>query len=108
MQLGTWVKAKDGDLCFSLVERAIDDWLFKKGITHDKEVKYPDSDMRCDWEVCKNGRRIFIEYFGLMNIAAYKEKAALKKRIAEKNGIKLIGIMPECDWESLLSKELLL
>ena len=107
MQLGTRVKAKDGDSCFSLAERAIDDWLYKNGIAHKKEVKYPNSDMRCDWEVNKEGERVFIEYFGLMNIAAYKEKAMQKKRIAEENKIKLIGIMPGCDWESLLSKELL-
>ncbi len=107
MQLGTWVTAKDGDLCFSLAERAIDDWLYKKGIAHKKEVKYPDSDMRCDWEILNRGKRIFIEYFGLMNIATYKEKAALKKKIASDNGITLIDIMPECDWEEILSKALL-
>lgn len=107
MRIGTWVKAKDGDLCFSLAERAIDDWLSKNGITHNKEVKYPESDMRCDWEVLINGKRVFIEYFGLMNLSAYKEKALRKKEIAEANGIKLIAIMPECDWELLLSEEFL-
>ena len=107
MRLGTWSIAKDGDQCFSLVERDIDDWLFRNGITHAKEVKYPGCDMRCDWEVSKGGRRIFIEYFGLMNQATYAEKAAQKKLIANQNNIHLIAILPNDDWEAVLTTELL-
>jgi len=107
MRLGTWTLAKDGDMCFSLVERDIDNWLYRKKITHKKEVKYPGSDMRCDWEVIKGDNRIFIEYFGLMNRAAYAEKAALKQAIADSNGIMLIGILPNEDWESKLAALLL-
>ena len=106
MRLGTWVLAKDGDLCFSLVEREIDDWLYKNNIVHTKEVKYPNSNMRCDWEVVKNGHRIFIEYFGLMNQDAYAQKAELKRKLAQDNGIDLIGIQPNDDWEVVLSREL--
>ncbi len=107
MKLGTWVLSKDGDQCFSLAEREIDDWLFEKHIAHTKEVKYPNSDLRCDWEVFRDGKRIFIEYFGLMNQNAYAAKAELKRNLAAANGIILIGITPECDWEALLSATLL-
>lgn len=103
MRIGTWVRAKDGDLCFSLVEREIDNWFYKNGIIHAKEVKYPESNMRCDWEILKNGKRYFVEYLGLMNIKAYEEKTVLKKQLAESNGIIFVGIMPRCDWESLLA-----
>lgn len=103
MRLGTLVKAKDGDMCFSLSEREIDNWFYKNGIIHAKEVKYPKSNMRCDWEIFKDGKRYFVEYFGLMNIKAYQEKTILKKHLAESNGITFIGIAPECNWESLLA-----
>lgn len=107
MRLGTWTLAKDGDMCFSLVERDIDDWLFRRNIAHTKEVKYPGSEMRCDWEVYKDGQRIFIEYFGLMNQSTYASKAALKRQLAAENGIILIGLMPTDDWEEVLSTSLL-
>ena len=107
MRLGTWTLAKDGDMCFSLAERDIDDWLYKKGIVHTKEVKYPNSEMRCDWEVFKDGQRVFIEYFGLLNQKAYADKAALKRKLADENGIDLIAISPEDDWEVKLSASLL-
>lgn len=107
MRLGTWVIANDGDMCFSLVERDIDNWLSRKNIPHKKEVRYPESDMRCDWEVSRGNKRIFIEYFGLMNRETYAEKAALKYRMAKSHGIQLIGILPDDDWESKLSTLLL-
>ena len=106
MRIGTWTLAKDGDMCFSLVERDIDDWLYNKNIVHTKEVRYPGSDMRCDWEVIKDGKRIFIEYFGLLNWDAYARKAEEKKKLAKANGIVLIGISPGDDWESVLSESL--
>lgn len=103
MHLGTWTIAKDGDMCFSIVEREIDNWLFHNKIAHTKEVKYPNSDMRCDWEVIKGEERIFIEYFGLLNRKTYEEKAAIKKKLAKENGIKLISITPKDDWLSMLT-----
>lgn len=107
MRLGTWTLAKDGDMCFSLAERDIDDWLFKNKIKHTKEVKYPGSDMRCDWEIFVDGKRIFIEYFGLMNQKTYAAKAELKKQIAEANQIQLVGILPHDDWEDVLGNVVL-
>lgn len=107
MRLGTWSVAKDGDLCFSLVEREIDNWLFNHNIAHTKEVKYPNSDMRCDWELFRNGKRMFIEYFGLMNRKTYATKAEQKRTLANTNGIELLAITPEMDWEKALRLYLL-
>jgi len=104
MKIGTMVEADDGDICFSLVEREIDNWLFSQGIRHKKEVRYPESDFRCDWEVCGCSRRLFVEYFGLMNQAAYAEKAKRKSEIASRAGITLIEIFPETDWKTEIRK----
>lgn len=104
MRLGTWTLAKDGDMCFSLAERDIDDWLYRNKVKHTKEVKYPGSDMRCDWELFGLGKRVFVEYFGLMNQEAYAKKAELKRQMAKDAGIDLVEILPSTDWESLLQR----
>lgn len=46
MRLGTMVLAKDGDMCFSLAEREIDDWMSKNGIVHEKEIPRLEHAMR--------------------------------------------------------------
>ncbi len=104
MKIGTMVEADDGDTCFSLVERDIDNWMFSQGIRHKKEVKYHESDFRCDWEIFGGSRRVFVEYFGLMNRAAYAEKAKRKAEIASHAGITLIEIFPETDWKMVMRK----
>lgn len=103
MRIGTWVLAKDGDMCFSLAERDVDDWLFAHRIEHNKEVQYPNSTMRCDWEVVCKKERFFIEYLGLMSKSAYAEKIKAKRAIADQHGIRLIEILPNTDWKRLLA-----
>ena len=104
MKIGTMVLADDGDLCFSLPERDIDNWLFSNGIKHQKEVKYPGSELRCDWELFGFSERVFVEYFGLMSRSAYAEKARLKTEIAQSAGIRLIEIFPDSDWKHILEQ----
>ena len=60
MSRGTRIIAKDGDLCYSLKEKKIDDYLYSKSIPHVKEARYPDSNMRADWEVMQNGKSQFV------------------------------------------------
>lgn len=100
---GTRVLAKDGDICLSLKEKDIDDFLYTNHIDHVKEVFYPDSNYRADWEIYLDNRRIFIEYFGLMNDPKYAAKAKAKEKICEENDILLISIFPDSDYESILS-----
>ena len=104
MKIGTMVEADDGDICFSLPEREIDNWMFANGIKHRKEVKYPDSDLRCDWELLGFPKRVFVEYFGLMNRIAYADKARVKSELARRFGIVLIEVFPETDWKGLLNQ----
>jgi len=98
--IGTMLLSNDNHLCLSLVEKEIDDYLFSKGISHKKEVYYPNSKMRCDWEIFIENykKRIFIEYFGLINNPDYAKKAEEKKKIAKNNNILLIDIYPKDDW----------
>jgi hypothetical protein len=103
MVIGTMILAKDGHLCLSIPEKEIDDFLHLNGVSHSKEVYYPDSKMRTDWEIIGTERRTFIEYFGLMNNKTYAEKAANKMKLAKNSGIELIEIYPDSDWKLLLS-----
>ena len=107
MTIGTMVIAEDGHLCLSLPEKEIDDFLNSSDISHNKEVYYPDSNMRADWEIIGTEKRTFIEYFGLMSNKDYAEKTAKKQKLAAENNIELIDIYPDSDWKSLLSRFIL-
>ncbi len=106
MKLGTMILANDGHVCLSLVEKDIDDFLYSLKICHKKEVLYPDSNYRTDWEITWKQKRYFIEYFGLMNIRKYAKKAEQKAILAAANNIELISIYPDTDWKELLIKTL--
>lgn len=87
---GTQTLALDGHVCLSLGEKTIDDYLYMRGIAHEKEPKYPGSNFRADFLV----GGVFIEYFGLAGESSYDAKIEEKKRIAAAHGIKLIGLYP--------------
>jgi len=88
---GTWTIAADGHVCYSLAEKTIDDFLFDNDILHEKEVNYPNSNLRCDFLV----HDVFIEYFGLAGNEVYDNKIQIKKRICEAQGLKLLSLYPE-------------
>lgn len=92
---GYKVVAKDGHICNSLAEKIIDDFLYNKGIKHEKEPAYPKcvrnmmkSKVRADWKVGDN----YIEYFGLQTKRDYARKTASKILSCEYNGINLIAL----------------
>lgn len=87
---GTQTVALDGHVCLSLGEKTIDDYLYKRGIAHEKEPRYPESNYRADFLV----EGVFIEYFGLAGEASYDVKIEEKKRICAAHGIKLIALYP--------------
>jgi len=82
--------AKDGHLCRSLGEKAIDDFLYGHKIPHERESPYPEGNFRVDFSVGD----IFIEYFGLTGVAEYDIKTKKKQKICRKHEIKLISIYP--------------
>jgi hypothetical protein len=102
MTIGTMVLAKDGHVCLSLVEKEIDDFLFENGINHEKEVYYPNSNYRTDWELFGTDSRTFVEYFGLMSNSDYATKTSLKQAIAVESKINLISLFPETSWKDVL------
>lgn len=104
---GTMVLANDGHVCFSMVEKNIDDYLYEKNINHEKEILYPgESRIKTDWEIFGFPTRVFIEYFGLIRQEDYAVRVENKVQIARKNGIKLIGLHPGDDWKSIIMKAL--
>ena len=81
--------AKDGDLCRSLGEKIIDDYMFAQGIAHTREPIYPGKrKYRADWKVGD----YFIEYWGLQGEADYDQKSEVKREISTQNKIPLIEV----------------
>ena len=83
--------AKDGHVCLSLGEKTIDDFLYARGVHHEKEPRYPEGNYRGDFKVDS----AFIEYFGLAGNPEYEAKTNKKIRLCKKHGITLIAIYPQ-------------
>lgn len=83
--------AKDGHVCLSLGEKTIDDWLYERGLYHEKEPRYPEGSFRADFKVGD----ILIEYFGLTGNLDYDAKTKEKIYICKKYKITLISIYPQ-------------
>ncbi len=82
----------DGHICDSVSEALIDNWLHKNGIAHTRNAKYPRTKHLADWKI---GDDTFIEYFGLANDShRYDRVIKEKKKLCEKNGIRLVEIYP--------------
>jgi hypothetical protein len=87
---GTQCLAKDGHVCLSLGEKTMDDFLYARGIPHEKEPHYPEGNLRADFLV--NG--VFIEYFGLKGDPDYDARMWSKQRLCKKQDIRLISVYP--------------
>lgn len=98
---GTQCLARDGHVCLSLAEKTIDDFLFSRGIPHEKETRYPEGNFRTDFTV----KGIFIEYFGLVGDAEYEAKMKVKQSLCRKHNVELISIYPQ-DLSSMRSLEM--
>lgn len=84
-------KAKDGHICDSLAEKIIDDYLFKRGIAHQRNFPYPEGTYTADFKI---GNKL-IEYFGLSGEhKRYDELKTIKKKLIKKYGLNLIEIYP--------------
>jgi len=82
--------ASDGHLCLSMGERAICEFLTKKGIAHSKEPMYPFDEtlnpnglLRGDFYV----EGVIIEFAGMMSNSDYASKMKNKSKLAEKKKI---------------------
>jgi hypothetical protein len=82
--------AKDGHVCFSLGEKAIDDFLHAHDITHNREPSYPEFNYRADFAVGS----ILIEYFGLQGGPDYDKKIEEKQKICKNHNVGLISVYP--------------
>jgi len=91
---GYKVKSNHGDKFRSYDEADIDNYFWNHGVKdHHHNVKYPQSDMNCDFVFCEG--KIWLEYAGLIdspqNISnKYKEKIRMKEEIAKRHNINLI------------------
>ncbi|RUM58379.1 MAG: hypothetical protein DSY60_01840 [Persephonella sp.] len=91
-------KADDGHIVRSKGEKIIDDWLYKNNIKHKYEpiiTEIPEN-LRPDWLVeGKNGKKCYIEYWGLEGIDKYDKYIKRKLEIYTKYKLPLIEIREE-------------
>jgi len=89
-------RAMDGHFCDSISELLIDNWLYKNNIAHKKNVCYPSTNHKADWEIFNDNRKIFVEYFGLANDSPrYDRSIEDKKILCKKQNISLVAIYPK-------------
>lgn len=89
-------KSSDGHYCDSASEAIIDNWLAENNIPHQRDICYPDTYHRADWEIKLKKQKIFVEYFGLANDSPrYDRTVKEKRRICQKKNISLIEIYPK-------------
>lgn len=85
-------KALDGHTCDSISEAIVDNWLTEHYISHQRDVRYPETNHLADWEIQKS---VFIEYFGLARDSPRYDRAVRRKRrLCRRYGIRLIEIYP--------------
>lgn len=84
--------AIDGHICDSLAEKIIDDYLYKKGIYHNRSIPYPEGTYTADFKI---GEKL-IEYFGLAGEhKRYDELRRIKQKMAKKYKLNLVEIYPK-------------
>ncbi|MCB0951038.1 MAG: hypothetical protein KDB44_17550 [Mycobacterium sp.] len=95
---GTVLKAVDGHMCSSMLEKAVDDFLHKNGIGHTREPLYPfdeqlnpNTRLRADW-LLNDGT--FVEMWGMPDDPGYAEKMRKKIALAARHHMRLLGMTP--------------
>jgi hypothetical protein len=89
------LKCLDGHISDSISEKIIDDWFYKNNIKHEKNKKYPNSNMNCDFYFIDYD--LWVEYFGLFggDIEEYDKTIIEKEKMAVDNNLKLVKIFPD-------------
>lgn len=97
--------AKDGHKCDSFTEKIIDDWLFRRGITHERNKPYTGTKFTGDFFIAP---RTTVEFFGLAGVQKSYDAIIQRKRdIAKKLQLELIEIYPRDVFEDKRLPELL-
>jgi hypothetical protein len=87
-------RTADGHVVRSKAEVLIDNWLYMNEKAHAYEKKVPISeDLYCDFYLPEG--KVYLEYWGLENDAAYAKRKAVKQGLYRKNELKLIELCDE-------------
>ncbi len=85
------LRAADGHMVRSRGELLIDNYLYFKQITHAYERKVPiEDDLYCDFYLPSG--KVYIEYWGLEEVAAYAKRKEEKLNLYKANNLSLIEL----------------
>jgi hypothetical protein len=88
-------KALDGHICDSVSELLIDNWLYKRKISHERDAHYPKTNCLADWAIVVKDRRMLVEYFGLARDSPRYDRTIKRKiSLCLRSKIPLIAIYP--------------
>lgn len=94
------IKCQDGHLVRSYYERAFDNILHRNNIAHEYDPRLPfNKRYMADFKVGD----VYVEIWGLMNLAQYREKRERKLALYRANGCKLLEVYPD-DFRNLQNK----
>ena len=87
-------KAEDGHIVKSKGELIIDNWLYRNGIIHANEHRIQrDNDyLMTDFYLSKSN--VYIEFWGLINDTAYKQRKEEKIKFYRRHNLNLIELFP--------------
>jgi hypothetical protein len=88
---------EDGHRVRSQGEKIIDDWLFRHQVLHAVEPIFPNLyNLIPDFMVYdKDGKQVFIEYWGMESDPTYKRRMEVKYKIYQDHKLTVIGVKPE-------------
>ncbi len=93
---GVVMVAADDHLCMSMLEKAVDDFMFKNGIEHSREPHYP-FDPELNPRTLRRGDFLLadgtlVEVWGFPKDAVYAAKMAEKRKLAARHNMQLVGV----------------
>ncbi len=97
--------AEDGHKCDSFTEKIIGDWLYVRGIAHERNKQYAGTKLTGDFFIAP---RTMVEFFGLAGVQKSYDAIIQRKRdVAKKLRLELIEIYPRDVFEDKRLPELL-
>lgn len=79
-------------MCDSFSEMIVDNWLFEKKIPHERNVYYPNSNLKTDFLIDDS----YVEFIGLNGVVKkYDELLKRKRRLVKRLNLNLLEIYPK-------------
>lgn len=87
-------KSEDGHIVKSQGELIIDNWLYRNGINHAYEHRIQRDDIHLMTDFYLSHINVYVEYWGMISDATYRQRKEEKINFYRKHGLNLIELFP--------------